>query len=233
MPGTMTNFSPALVSWYSGPGWIGWTPQGMMGPAGQRIVTSVPGGTIQNGLLINPQNVNHLPVTSGTAITHLPFPPEAGAMLSGPRLSADMEALFTPHAGAAHITAPNSILMGGSPEKEQSLQSGRFTHQPLRVRSGTTLGGQYAVGGAVGEFRGDAFSGGHPGNPGSEVSHVTTASGPVILPHGQQSSNTPHAGGGAMAPSEGVGLGSSAPATTMGPASSGHMGGASSGGGHH
>ena len=36
MPGSLGNFSPALVSWYSGPGWIGWAPQGMRGRAGTK-----------------------------------------------------------------------------------------------------------------------------------------------------------------------------------------------------
>ena len=121
MPGNYGAFSPALVSWYSGPGWIGWAPLGVFGAAGQSIVTTVPGGMVQNGLMISPQNVNHVPMTAGTRIRSMPFQPGAGAMLSGTPLSASAEELFTPHAGATHTMAPGSILMGGDAEKEQSL----------------------------------------------------------------------------------------------------------------
>ena len=83
MPGGSTAFSPALVSWYSGPGWIGWAPQGPLGLMGQNMITAAPGGVIRDGLLINPQTVRQVEATSGTVITRLPFEPGAGAMLSG------------------------------------------------------------------------------------------------------------------------------------------------------
>jgi hypothetical protein len=229
------SWSPALVSWYSGPGWIGWAPLGAFGGAGRSIVTTVPGGTIQNGLMIGPQNVNHVPITAGSRIRSMPFQPGAGAMLSGAPLSASAEELFTPHAGGMHSMAPGSILMGGDAAKEQPLLS---AHQPLRARSGATLGGHYAVGGAVGEFRGNAFSGAHgaPGPNGMQgpgFSRVANAGGPTLLPHGQQSSSSPQAGGG-MAP----GTGGMAPHTggmmPSGGGGNGNAGGATpnTGGGH-
>ncbi|HMD84179.1 MAG TPA: FecR family protein [Terriglobia bacterium] len=238
MPGSMGNWSPAMVSWYSGPGWVGWSPRGAIGAAGQSIVTTVPGGVIQNGQMIGPSNVNHMPVTAGTPIKGMPFQPGVGAMLSGPRLSANAEALFTPHAGASHSVAPTSILMGGDAEKEQSLRGWHLSHQPLRARLGTTLGGHYSVGNAVGEFRGNAFSGargaggpkGVNGPQGPGLSGGAGRSGPTILSHGQQSSGSSQGAGGGTMPSGGGGYGSSAPAT-MSTASSGHS--ASSGGGHH
>ena len=240
MPGSFGNFSPALVSWYSGPGWIGWAPLGALGGGGQRILTTVPGGVVQNGQMIGAQNLTHVPVTAGTSITRLPFQPGEGAMLSGAPLSASAEALFTPHAGTTHAMAPASILMGGSAASEQSLQGRRTAHQPLRARLGTTLGGHYAVGGAVGEFRGDAFSGtrgargpnGMNGSQRPEFSRGARTGGATLLPHGQQSSNSPHNGGGQMAPT-GVGasgnVGSASP--SMGTAGGGHI--TSSGSGHH
>jgi hypothetical protein len=228
MPGEMGAFSPAMVSWYSGPGWIGWSPLGMMAAGGQRIVTTVPGATVQNGLLINPQSVNHVAATAGTPITRLPFEPGAGALLPGPRLAAGVETLGPPGAQTTHNLAPPSVLMGGSPEKEQSLQGGRSRHEPLRVRLGTTLGGQYAVGGSLGEFRGGAFSGSH----GPEFSPRSGPNAPTLLPHGQQSTNSPHGGASAPMTSGGGGIGNSAPAT-MAPPSSGHAAGGGTSGGHH
>jgi hypothetical protein len=243
MPGSMGNFSPALVSWYSGPGWIGWAPRGAAGASGQRIVTTVPGGVVQNGLAIDSQIVNHELATAGTLVRNLPFQPGAGAMLSGPPLSGNAEALFTPHEGAPHSMAPSSILAGGDAEKEQSLQGKHSAHQPLRARLGTTLGGRYTVGGAVGEFRGNALSGirgaggpkavNGPQGPGFSIGAGT--SGPIILAHGQQSAVSSQGGVGGTMPSGGGGYGNSAPATMSAvSASSGHSASsASSGGGHH
>jgi len=34
MPGSFAAWSPALVNWYSGPGWLGWSPVGAMGIGG-------------------------------------------------------------------------------------------------------------------------------------------------------------------------------------------------------
>jgi hypothetical protein len=242
------SWSPALVSWYSGPGWIGWAPRGVRGAAGHHIVTTVPGEVVQNGLMISPRNVNHVPLTAGTRIGHMPFQPGAGALLSGAPLSGGAGELFTPHAGVTHTMAPRSILMGGDPEKEQSILS---SHQPLRIRSGTTLGGHYAAGGTVGEFRGDAFRGAHGaqglnGTQGPDFSRGARTAGPTLLPHGQQSSIPPQGGGGGMMPrtgemmprtggimpSGGGGGGNAGGATpTTGTAGGGHT--ASPSGGHH
>ena len=242
MPGTSSSFSPALVSWYSGAGWVGWAPQGAVGTRGQSIVTTVPGTVVQNGLMVSSQNANHVPTTAGTMITRMPFQPGAGAMLPGPVLSASAETLFTPRAGATRLVAPPSILMGGDALREKSLQAGHAFNQPLRARLGATLGGSYAVGGAVGEFRGDAFRGTHGatgmnGPQGAGFYGSAGAGGPTLMSHGQQSSNSPQIGGGGMTPSGGAGgsvsrggnAGGAMP--TTGGAGGGH--GTSPGGGHH
>jgi len=234
------SWSPALVSWYSGPGWIGWAPLGAFGALGRRIVTTVPGGVVQNGLMVSPQSVNRVPVAAGNRIRTMPFQPGAGAMLSGAPLSGNTEALFTPHAEAAHTSAPASILMGGDAEKELALQGRHSAHRPLRARLGTTLGGHYAVGGAVGEFRGDAFSGtggargpkGMNGSQGPQFSRGAGTGGPTLLPHGQHASVSPQGGGGAMMPSGSSGSGNAGSAVpTVGATGGGHS--ASTGGGHH
>ncbi len=238
MPGGSAAFSPALVSWYSGPGWIGWAPQGPLGLMGQNMVVAAPGGVIRDGLPISPQTVRQVEGTSGSVITRLPFEPGAGAMLSGPPLAA--ESLFTPRPGSNQITAPASVLVGGDAAKEQSLRSGRSLRQPLRARLGTTLGGQYRVGGNLGEFRGDAFRGIHGPQgmnavQGPEFSRSVERGGPTLLPHGQHSNNAPQTGGGEMM-SAGRGGGYSSAGSVMNsasPASSGHSASSSGGGGHH
>jgi hypothetical protein len=225
-------FSPALVSWYSGPGWIGWAPLGARGIPGQNVVTTTSGSVVQNGLPVGPENVIHMPTTAGTEITHMPFQPGSGAMLPGLRLSAAMETIATPRAGTPHSMAPASILMGGDASTESSLQ-GKHFNQPLRARMGTTLGGQYRVGGNVGEFRGDAFVGtggqrGMSGSPGPEFSRGGAPGGPTFVPHGQQSSNSSPAGGNQAISGTGNSGGS---VNSMAAGSGGHVG--SSVGGHH
>jgi hypothetical protein len=195
MPGNMASYSPALVSWYSGPGWIGWAP---LGAGGQNMVTTAPGGTIQNGATINPLNVGHAPLTAGTRIKTLPFQPGAGAMLSGAPLSGSPEVLFTPSGGAtrATATAPASILMGVDGEREQSLKGS--AHQPLRVQMGTTLGGRYAVGGTLGEFRGGNGAGGPTEAGGPGFSRDAGPGGFNLLPHGQHATYNPAGGSAPM-----------------------------------
>ena len=214
MPGGFGNWSPALVSWFSGPGWIGWAPQGVTSAAGQSIVTTVPASVIQNGLTITPQIAGHEPVKAGTLITHLPFEPGAGAMLSGARFSASAEALFAPHAGARRTLAPSTMLMGGEAAREQSLHGG---FEPVRVRLGTTLGGTFAVRGALGEFRGNTPA-------------IGGAGGPTLVPHGPQSSSILQLEATPVVPSAAVG-GAGRAGQAVGVSGGGRS--ASPSGGHH
>jgi hypothetical protein len=239
MPGNFGNFSPALVSWYSGPGWIGWAPRGALGLPGQHILNTVPSSVVQGGLAVSSQNVNLLPVRAGTRITRMPFEPGAGAMLSGTRMSAGGEALLAPHGEAPHTMAPASILMGGDAQGEQSLQGRHSNHEPLRARLGTTLGGHYAVGGSTGEFRGDAFSGRQGphaanGSPAPAFANRGGPGGPILIPHGQQASNSSQDHAGQMAPVSG-GSSNVGTTSTVSPAagSTSSAGGGHSGGGHH
>jgi hypothetical protein len=210
MPGNMTNYSPALVSWYSGPGWIGWAP---LGAVGHNIVTTAPGGTIQNGSTISPLNIGHAPLSAGTRIKTLPFQPSAGALLSGTPLAGSPETLFTASGRTTLGTAPTSILMGVDGGREQSLKGS--SHQPLRVQMGTTLGGRYAVGGTLGEFRGDAFHGGigaeGPAGPG----------GPTLLPHGQHAAYNSAGGSAPMIQTGPTGIGSPGNSSPAGAATGG------------
>jgi hypothetical protein len=185
MPGTMGAFSPALVSWYSGPGWIGWAPLGAVGYPGQSLITTASGAVVQNGLAVSAQNIAHAPLSAGTRMKSVSFEPGAGALLSGPLLTANAESLFSARPGGTHIMAPDSVLMGGSADKEALAQAGHAAHQPLRFRAGTTLGGTYTLHGGVGEFRGESFAGAKAEN-GFDLSHNAGMPGAMILPHGRQ-----------------------------------------------
>ena len=238
MPGDFGFWSPALVSWYMGPGWIGWAPMGLTSqPTLVKPVTTISEKAIQTGQIITPQDVGHAAFSEGTLTKLLPFHPGADVILAGTRLAAEAGAPFTAPTAGTHALAPSSILMGGEAGKESALLGGRPLREALRLRLGTTLGGRYAVGGTVGEFRGDAFegmdrSGGVNGPQTSPYFHGKGQPTLNVLPHGQSAelSRTPlgemmPAGGQAGFPS------TTSPATN--PSSDTHPASSSSGGGHH
>ncbi len=218
MPTGSTAFSAAPVNWYSGPGWVGWTPRGTRGPGAQGRMTTAPTIALQNGQYIGPNNVIHMPVTAGTAIKQVPFAPGAGAMLSGLRGKEAPQGAVGMRAATMQRTAPPSILMGGNAATEGSLRGGH--HEPLRARMGTTLGGQYRVGGTVGEFRGDAFKGTGGPNAVAGPQGQSPAAAPVFVSRGQGGAGSAPMGGNS-APSVGAG----------GSSRGGGMGGNSMGGG--
>jgi len=277
MPSGCDFWQPALVTMYSGPGWIGWQSwssgakpspvQGQPWPGhpvhGQpapRSVTTVPVSVVQNGQMITPQILSHVRPADGIMLERSSFQPLVGAasgmvLKTAPALAAAGGVGVSPAIGNA--SAPATILMGGDAAVEKALLEnhssplGRalgFSHaEPLRARAGLTLGGRYAMGGAVGEFRGDAVGpgGGTSGTKGGDMvvgsrpSRSSGGAGIVVLAHGQSASSV--AGGSAR--SGGGGGWSSAPSgssvsVSSSASSSSHSGGSASGGssaggGHH
>jgi hypothetical protein len=267
-----------LVTMYSGPGWIGWQSwssgakpspvQGQPWPGhpvhGQptlRSVTTVPVSVVQNGQMITPQIVSHVRPADGIMIERSSFQPLVGAasgmvLKTAPALAAAGGVGVSP--AIRNASAPATILMGGDAAVEKALLEnhssplGRafgFSHaEPLRARAGSTLGGRYAMGGAVGEFRGDAVrpGGGTSGTKGgdmvvgSKASHLSGGGGIVVLAHGQSASSS--AGGGSARSGGGGGWSgassSSSVSVSSSASSSSHgggsvSGGSSAGGGHH
>lgn len=145
MPGNLNMWSPALVTWYSGPGYIGWAPRGAAGGAacsGTGCVTAVKTGTLQNGLLIDNNTrvaVNNLQLSRVAAPAVVPgsaamlsgrpvsgnivFPGMAGALSAqhlllpsnSSRAVSASSASFTANAQSPATPAPNIILMGQKP----------------------------------------------------------------------------------------------------------------------
>jgi hypothetical protein len=224
MPGSMGMWSPALVSWYMGPGWVGWAPLGLASQAGGlRPLTTVSGTAIRTGEVITPLSVGHAALSEGALTQRLPFQPGASAALT-----AAPSATGTSGAGGVHALAPSSILMGGEGNKESAWLAVRSLREPLRVRLGTTLGGRYAVGGTVGEFRGDTFNG-------SQTSAYSRGNGQPalnVLPHGQSRESSP-AGGGEMMHAAGGGGFPSAASPSMSTPSASHAESSSPSSGHH
>jgi hypothetical protein len=232
MPGSFGYFSPALVTMYSGPGWVGWAPLGTHGRPGTGFITTIPGSAIQTGQLITLEMVNHVPRSAGKAVAQLPFQAGGEERMSAASLET-----------GSHALAPTTIIMGGDATKESALLGSRQgRNQPLRVQMGSTLGGRFKVGGTESEFRGDTFkTGGAPGMnaPRGQESLREFGSGAFVLPHGH--ADRAEGEGGAMtnasAP-EGRSISSSAVSSVPSSASSspaasssGHS--ASAGGGHH
>ena len=238
MPGDFGFWSPALVSWYMGPGWVGWAPMGLYPRPGLgRPVTTISGKAIQIGQIVTPQSVGHARISEGTLAEHLPYQTGAGAMLAGTALAAGAPTSFAAHAGGTHSLAPSSILMGGEGGKESELLAGRRSREPMRVRLGTTLGGRYAVGGTVGEFRGDAFkgtgrSGGSGGSRTSPYSRGNSQPSLTILPHGQSAESSNAGAGGMRQAGGGSGVPTASSPSVSAPSAS-HSSSSSASGGHH
>jgi hypothetical protein len=237
MPGDFGFWSPALVSWYSGPGWLGWAPLGLNSRAGlSRPVTTVASSAFQAGQLITPQTVNHVEFKEATLAEHPPLQPGTGAALSGSPLSSGFATLAGTHIAGAHTPAPSSVLMGVEGDKESALLRGRPLREALRYRLGTTLGGRYTVGGTVGEFQGDAFQSpgsremmsGMPGSAGSRGAGVS------VLPHGHSAQAARAEGGEMMQGGNGAGIPSAnSPASTATTSTAHSASSGSSTGGHH
>jgi len=90
-PGGWGAWSPALVNWYQGPGWIGWTPRTRGGtpgnplacPAGQPCATVVSMNTFQNSRPVNPRETLAIDPSQGRAIRRPDVPPGRLALLPG------------------------------------------------------------------------------------------------------------------------------------------------------
>jgi ferric-dicitrate binding protein FerR (iron transport regulator) len=253
-------WSPALVSWFGGPGWIGWSPSGAFHPRPlpphrphptqlARELVRVPTAVVQNRQMITPEIVSRGLPAGGVAIDRPPFEPSArpalaaSAVASNPSASARTRALFPfggPGLGFAsqHGSAPPTIFMGGDPADEKLLLASHHLHsgrEPLRAAQGTTLGGRYALHGSPGEFRGNASAGGgkNGGVGGPMTSHSFGGSGVAIASHGSSGGGSGgSSSGGGHSSGGGGGMGSGGGGASS---SAGHSGGGGGGGGggHH
>jgi hypothetical protein len=237
MPGDFGLWSPALVSWYTGPGWFGWSPLGLNPHAGLvRPVTTVSGSAFQAGQLITPATVSHAEFKDGTLTERPPVQPGDGAASSGIPLSSGFATLTGAHAAGTRTPAPSSVLMGVEGGKESALLRGRPLREPLRYRLGTTLGGRYTVGGTVGEFQGDAFqrSGSKEMMSGMPGSAASRGAGVSVLPHGNSAQAVRAEGGEMMQGGNVTAIPSASSPAPNAATSSAHAASPSAGGtGHH
>jgi len=90
-PGVLGPWSPGLVTWYMGPGWIGWMPRpypangGKTNPcaAGRPCGTAISSSSFQNGRVVRPGTILPVDLGSGRKIERPDISPEREAMLPG------------------------------------------------------------------------------------------------------------------------------------------------------
>jgi ferric-dicitrate binding protein FerR (iron transport regulator) len=249
-------WQPSLVSWFNGPGWIGWAPgvpAHRPGTGGgpphpgpplhpPRGIVKVSSSVVQNREMITPSVVNHGPFTGGVPIERPPFAPNPRPVATtatvagggGISIKGNSPTGTGPAAGAGfanHGSAPATILMGGDPAREGLLLAEHGSHSaraPLRTAGGLTLGGHYELHGSPGEFRGTGSSGA------GRNSGANGRSGPMggpMLPSSSGSRSGPviashGSNGGGFA---GSSAGRSGGGGFSGGASSGHSGGGGGG----
>lgn len=170
-PGQFGTFYPGLVTWFQGPGYVGWAPVGRGGlpacnPGAAGCVIAVKPGTLQGGGVVNPGSrvpVDPRQLTRTTA----PLVPPIAAPLAGTARIANSFAARTapapvvagsPRGVMAH-PAPRIVLMGQNPAQATRMETrddrresfmtrafgGSSSAQPARVRLGDTIGGRYNV----------------------------------------------------------------------------------------
>ena len=259
MPGDFDFWSPCMVTWYGGPGWIGWAPFGAWGAGG---VTVVPAGTVQGGKPVNPRTVlpppprlgnpTHAPtfaggqagVLGGTPLPSNTFLPVIGRTSLGPKPGA-----ASGGPGTRSVAAPRTVLMGGDPSAERAeltAHQGFLRHSPpvLHARLGSTLGGHYPVAPDLAGANASAGLGGSRKGPGSTPGNRSSglsaprgggrSSGAVILSHGSGARASSGSSGGSSGWGSGGSSGGFHSSSSSVSSSGGHSSsGGSSGGGHH
>ncbi len=135
MPGAMGPWSPALVSWYEGPGWLGWAPAGVGAVSACNCVTAVPTGVIQRGGVVNSNDVIRVQAGQVKAVSAPSFLPTQAAMLSGTPLGPHPVMPVVATAGGQVATAGTArASMSGSNAATSSAAQGtiatRFQSRP-------------------------------------------------------------------------------------------------------
>jgi hypothetical protein len=213
MPGPLDAWSPSLVNWYSGPGWVGWTPIGSGGGAcvitAAGCLTAVAPGTLTQGSPLRPGSplIVH-PAGISKSLVRTPAPQLEGTATARP-VSIIGTRVVTAHVAsptavgspAAHI-APNSVVMGREVNPDTFVSHHGFFPGPQAIHAplGRTMGGTVpTVVNHNGEISIDSrYHGPQPtAMGGSAVSH----GGPSSAAREESMSHVPmmmaHGGGGA------------------------------------
>jgi len=133
LPGDFSVWSPGLVTWYQGPGWIGWAPRTYSGtgggtincPPGQTCATVVNVNTFQSGRPITPNDVLRVNPLQGRPLHSPTLPLTRSLRLPGPAVDGAPLTVATGTDMRVHrtVTAPTRIFPAG-------MVSGAWDVQP-------------------------------------------------------------------------------------------------------
>ena len=134
LPGNFSAWSPALVTWYEGPGWVSWAPRAYTGssstplncPRGQICSVAVSSNTFQGGRPILPGDVVRLHPLNGRQVDSPTLPLTRGIRLPGPPID--------------HSTTISTTQSGAA-----GLRVRRTVAAPVRVFSQSTIHGAWDV----------------------------------------------------------------------------------------
>jgi hypothetical protein len=158
-PGSFGAWSPGLVTWYTGPGWIGWTPRsgfvhtGKRNPCSQGLScgTAISTNAFQTGRPVRPGTALPVNLASGKRIEQPDILPDRQAMLPG---------RVVPQPAGFANARPTLQGAGGA-----AITSQTITRAPVNPAPGAVAGSSRAVGRpVVGSFTQHAAPG-----PGSGI----------------------------------------------------------------
>jgi len=142
-PGSFGAWSPGLVTWYAGPGWVGWVPQsfpyrGRTNPCpqlGKSCGVAVSSNAFRLGRPVGPATILSVNLESGKRMERPDVLPERQAMLPGPVV-----------AQSAGIANPKLIIIGG---RSNTLSSQAINTQPATPAPYVVAGSSRALGGST------------------------------------------------------------------------------------
>jgi Family of unknown function (DUF6600)/FecR protein len=137
LPGGFSTWSPALVTWYQGPGWVSWTPRtygGSFGapvncPRGQNCSVAVSSNTFQGGRPISPGDVIRVNPFDGRRVDSPTLPLTRSLRLPGPAVDHSTTVTAT---GTSAGSALRVRRIGAAPGRvfSQSTIRGTWDVQP-------------------------------------------------------------------------------------------------------
>jgi len=144
-PGVFGVWSPGLVNWYWGPGWIGWTPRHGLPrpvrptpcPQGQPCGAAISTSAFKNGRRVRPGTI-------------LPVNPESGRRMERPDILPDRQAMLPGRVVAPPAQLANAKLYLVGPRSptssSKSVDTQPTTHEPASAAAVTYIRGGPAVG---------------------------------------------------------------------------------------
>lgn len=153
MPGPLEAWSPALVNWYEGPGWVGWTPIGS-GAASCAIampgcLTAVTPSTLESGTPLRPGSPVVIHPGGLNGINRI-SPPQLQNTVTG-RAAASVASRVViggnavPASESVMHAAPSSVVMGKEVAPDTFLSHHGFFSGPeaIHAQAGRTMGGTF------------------------------------------------------------------------------------------